>query len=261
MNQRMPLRLRANGKAAHGLFFATIWIGLIIFGLIYGVNSNLQDAGVVVDSRPYPIQSLPAELRPYLNLQEEPVLLILDRPYPSGVTIPESVQPIAAITVQAFPRGTVVELVNPVVDWTVDSREFPFSAYFERLLISDNVRVISPLEASIELGLLSPAGLLLWGLALAVYYAGPTLFVLVSYVLDRRPTFFGLISAASGYALLVLLSGIFAIEHHVYLPYPILYFGYSFPAFVVLSILVLRFERTEHGKRVWRTLWGMRQED
>jgi len=231
------------------------WVFVITCQLIYAIHTNLGHAGMIVSASS--LNDIPTELQPYLKFQNHPIILILSQPFPVGATIPRQQATIAVITDQSFPIGTVVEVVNPIVDWQVDSRLLlPSSEYFDRLLISDMVVAVQPIEAGNELVLLSPVGPIAWAAGYLGFYGGPLFFVLESFLLDKRPRISSFLLAVSGYSLGMLFSASLASEHLNYLSPTFRYFGDAFPALLLLVVLVWRYERSDAGKRFTEKLWG-----
>jgi len=231
--------------------FVLIWIFIIVFSLVFSVHSNLENAGTVIGARD--LQAIPSEIQPYMQFQGSPVIIFLKQPSAVGV----GGQILAVISDQRYPTGAWVEVVNPILNWQVDYRQFPFSTYFDRLLISDNLREISPLEAAVELILSSPLGFVVSFLASFAFTAGPLLFVLQSYLSDKRPTFTSMSMAILGYSLMVLELSVFASIHNNYLSQGLKLFGFLSPAFLILVLLVWRFERSPSGQVFRSKLWGL----
>jgi len=241
------------------LTFLLIWAFIIVFGFVYAVHSNMERAGVVVESQEVSPEVIPSDLQPYLKFQSNPIVLLLKQPFPVNVEIPQSERYIAAIVGQPVPVGTYVEIVDPIVDWNVDFRTYPIlgGAYFDELMISDKLVTASPLEAGVELSLLSPGGILEWYTAFFSFYGGGLIFVLESLFIDKRPTFTSFLLAASGYSVQFFLLSDLASVHHNYLPPEQRLFGILFPALLIASLLVWRFERSTSGKRLRQTLWNL----
>jgi len=239
------------------LLSVMIWVIIVSFGLIYATHINLRNAGVVVQTMNLTMEQIPSEIRPYLRFLGNPVILLLKQPVPVNLQIPEAETFFVVITGRSFPIGATVEVVNPALDWQVDSRDFPFMLQFQRLLISDTVRNVSAFEASVERVLFPPLGSLVWFATPLCFYGGPALLILESFIFDKRPTFTSFLLAASAYSLLVFFWVVSAGAHYNYLSSGFRYFGYIFPVLFIAAYLMWRFERSPSGVRVRQKLWGL----
>ena len=241
-------RLRVAFRVAVCILAISLYVFLL---LPFVIHVNL-DSGIVLESRPIELESLPVHIREMCALRgiSSPSLLMVEHRYPDWSTM--------VISTKNFLVGDFVELHDYVVNWRVDWRDFGFANrllernyVFDRFAIT-NVRRLSDVESAFENLLLGPSyGELLYMISEGVFYAGPVMLTLfIAFFLQRRLALWNLPAMFAFYSFEVWRLNTVMIDHGLYVPTEMVFFGYAFVACIPAILYLWRFERKPLGRKI-----------
>lgn len=228
------------------LIVLVILMYIIIFPIPYIIHTNLDNAGIVIQSTEIPLKSLPRDIQELCNLRGiyKPHRLIVKHVEPERITL--------VISSKSYQVGTVVEMFDFIANWIVDWRDFNFANQpFDKLVISD-LKQLGYHESLIERMLFNTQGTIgLFTLSKVTYYGGPVLFILcLTILVQRRLALWNIPALISSYSFQVWVQNLLAFGHKLHVATELTYFGYVFVALFPASIYAWHFERSPGGRYV-----------
>lgn len=219
-----------------------IYIPLLI-PFIYG--QNLENVGIVTDSKILPINTFPIDIQDVLNSQKEDIaVLVVENKIMNKkwAILSEG---------EVYPENTVVEITDKRIDWYVDWRNYDFiNQPFYNLVIGD-VEEAGSFDSFIESMVSSGFGQLLYILSALNFFIGGFLFVFSLNILSGyRFALWNVPAVLACYSFEIFLTDIVVLTHRVEgEPISVIMLGIGFLFIILAPITIISWKYESSVKR------------